>query len=146
METLKRILIIIGIMLVALSQQAFTPSTAPMLPNGTQICVDNLPDCYAAKVMTSGPNLYNYPYLTYGERIQTLPRTREWFLDDEVYYYLSTTYLVTISVYIKATSTSSWVYEGSITSDHCIRNWEGNFLYNIEADFNDLYVPPPSPR
>lgn len=144
MKSIRRIFIIIGIMIFAFSQQSFTPC----LPNGTQVCVDGLPSCYAAKVTTYGPR-WDYPYGTVsGSTEQLQPRTREWFLDDFVYFEDDPSFPVHLWLYTKATSTSGWtlqgdVYSNQIAIDPLVSN---DFVYFIEVAFEEFGGPPPCPK
>jgi hypothetical protein len=134
---------IMGFLIIALGQQAFTPP----LPPGTTVCIDGLPDCFAAKVTTYGPSRYSPYNGVYGETMHELPRTREWFLDYEAAYHYFANDGVYVTLETKATSTSAWVNCGTVNSNNpnVIRNVSDGFLWFIEIDFDDFYVPIPSP-
>jgi hypothetical protein len=120
----------LGIIMCSLSLQAFTPP----LPPGTTVCVDGLPSCYEAKVSLEGSDV-----------VQMLPRTREWFLTSAYCLWNNGNHQYTISVYTKATSTSPFIYRGSILSSNASvdTNYQENYLYFIDIDYDQLVIPPP---
>ena len=134
-NSIRKIAIVIGFLLAAFSQQAFTPP----LPPTTTICVDGLPSCYAVRVVV--PDYYD-------EAVQTSPRTREWLIMGYQYSYENGDHHYTIEVSTKAYSYSSWIYRGYIYSDDPSVDWNNvdDYLYFIDIDYDQLTMPPPEPE
>jgi hypothetical protein len=141
-KLVRRFSIITGLMIVAMVQQGFTPP----LPPGTTVCLTGIGDFYAARVYTSGPTRPYY-YIETCIVDQTYPRSTEWFLTDQQYTDLNNPY-VGIQVWTKATSNSSWVYQGIITTEsgYVTKTSAGDYLYYIALDMGHLVIPPPCPE
>jgi hypothetical protein len=123
---------LLGIIWFSFSLQAFTPP----LPPATTICVDQIPSCYQIRVTLGA-----------GDQLTVLqPRTRDWFLMQTVCSWDGGSHNYQITVETKATSTSNWVYRGSIGSASAYAtNHVDDFLYFIEIHMDQL-IPPPVPE